>query len=443
MSNFKMPAHGHDIADGHITTCQVCGSENLGLIIELGHQPLCDSLLSTAQLSKPEMTYPLNFWRCKDCSLTQIDHAVKSDVVYHLEYPYKCGVTREVVMHMNELSQQAIKKLQLTQGSFVVDIGSNDGTLLKAFQNQGMKVCGVEPTNVASFAQADGVETYQAFFNEDTAQRVVESHGKCDLLTATNVFAHMSNLGEVLRGAKKLVKDSGTFIVEVHYLTNILKNTQYDSIYHEHLRTYSLKSLVVLFAMYDFTVVDAEVTERYSGTIRVYANNSKTAIVAPIIRELLDKETAFGIHESEVYQAFAQRVEKSKFQLLQLALEAKAKGLSFVGNSCPARSSTLLNYVGISKDLMPYICEQPTSLKLNLHLPGKLIPIVNNQRLIEEQPDYVVLLAWHLGGAIRKELRERGLRSKLVMPLPEVTIIDDYSDKKSSSMNVAAMDKVI
>jgi SAM-dependent methyltransferase len=428
MSNFKMPAHGHDIADGEITNCQVCGSDNLALIIELGHQPLCDSLLSEEQLKQPEVTYPLNFWRCKDCSLTQIDHAVKSDVVYHPDYPYKSSVTREVVTHMGELSQQAVKKLQLAPGSFVIDIGSNDGTLLKAFQNQGMKVCGVEPTNIATFAQADGVETCQAFFNEETAKQIVESHGKCDLMTSTNVFAHMSNLGQVLRGAKMLVKDSGTFIVEIHYLVNILKNTQYDSVYHEHLRTYSLKSLVVLFDMYGFTVVDAEVTERYSGTIRVYANNNKNATVQPSVKDLLDRETAFGIHKPEVYAEFTKRVEKSKFQLLQLALEAKAKGQSFVGNSCPGRCSTLLNYVGISPDLMPYIGEQSTSLKLNLHLPGKHIPIVNNQRLIDDQPDYVVLLAWHYAGAIRQELRERGLRSKLVMPLPEVTVIDDYNE---------------
>ncbi len=253
----------------------------------------------------------------------------------------------------------------------------------------------------------------------------MEAQGPCDLMTATNVFAHMSNLGEVMRGAKRLIKDDGCFIIEVHYLLNILKNVQYDSIYHEHLRTYSLKSLMVLFEMYDFTVVDAEVTERYSGTIRVYAVKSKEAKAAPRIQALLEREEAFGIDREETYRLFRERIERSKLQLLGLALRAKEEGLSFVGNSCPGRCSTLLNYTGISKDLMPYIGEQPASLKLNLFLPGKHIPIVNNQRLIDEQPDYVVLLAWHYADAIRKELRQRGLKSKLVIPLPEVVILPD------------------
>jgi 2-polyprenyl-3-methyl-5-hydroxy-6-metoxy-1,4-benzoquinol methylase len=393
-------------------------------VLALGHQPLCDTLLTPEQLFKPEPTYPLNLWRCKACSLTQLDYAVKSDEVYHLQYPYRSGITHEVVLHMNDLSRTAVAKLQLPPQSFVIDIGSNDGTLLKAFKAQGMKVCGIEPTNVAKIAQAEGIETCQAFFNEETAQKMLESHGQCDLMTATNVFAHMSNLGQVMRGAKILIKEDGVFIVEIHYLLNVLKSAQYDSIYHEHLRTYSLKSLVVLFAMYDFTVVDAEVTDRYSGTIRVYAARSKKATVKAAVQELLDKETAFGIHGDEVYKNFRKSVEKSKLQLLELALQAKAKGQSFVGNSCPGRCSTLLNYVGISKDLMPYIGEQPTSLKLNLHLPGMHIPIVNNKRLIEDQPDYVVLLAWHYGDVIHKELRSKGLRSTLVMPLPEVRVIE-------------------
>jgi hypothetical protein len=428
MNHFKMPVHEHDIEDGQITVCQVCGSSKLALIIGLGHQPLCDSLLSLDQLNEPEMTYPLNFWRCFSCSLTQIDYAVKSNIVYHPNYPYKSSVTREVVTHMNDLSQQAIKKLQLLPGNFVVDIGSNDGTLLKSFKARGMKVCGVEPTNIAKLANADGIETCQAFFKEEVARQLIESYGQCDLMTSTNVFAHMSSLGQVLRGAKLLIRKNGMFIVEVHYLLNILKNTQYDSIYHEHLRTYSLKSLIILFSMYGFTVVDAEVTERYSGTIRVYAHNNESSSAHPSVKELLDKEVAFGIHQPEVYEQFARRVTKSKFQLLQIAMEAKAKGQLLVGNSCPGRCSTLLNYVGISTDLMPYIGEQSTSLKLNLHLPGKHIPIVNNQQLIDDQPEYVLLLAWHYSDEIRKELRARGLRSKLVLPLPEVTVIDDYDE---------------
>lgn len=436
MDSLKMPFHEHNIADGAIHHCQVCGSSNLALVIDLGHQPLCDTLLSKAQLSTPETTYPLRLWRCKDCTLTQLDYAVKSDVVYHADYPYKCGVTKEVVLHMGEFARETIKKLGLTGKSLVVDVGSNDGTLLEAFQSQDIRVCGVEPTNVADVAIEKGVETYKGFFDEEASKTIVGSYGQCDLLTSTNVFAHMSSLGSVMRAAVNLLKKDGTFVIEVHYLLNVLKSVQYDTIYHEHLRTYSLRSLVTLFSMYGFKVYDAIVTERYNGTLRVYATRSESISTSKNVDLLLRAEVDFGIDSESAYAQFRQKVALSKMQLLKLILQAHEEGASVVGNSCPGRCSTLVNYVGITKDLMPYICEQPASAKLGLYLPGKHIPICNNQRLIEEQPDYVVLLAWHYADVITKELRARGLKSKLILPLPGVKVNDCSDYVKAGNLSV-------
>jgi hypothetical protein len=412
----------HDIAYGPIKRCQVCGFHTLEPVIDLGHQPLCDSLLSREQLDRPEPTFPLRLVRCPKCGLGQLDYAVDNSVVYHPEYPYRSGITPQVVEHMQGLAQY-VAKLGIREKSFAVDIGSNDGTLLWAIKRHGAQVLGVEPTNIALIARELGVATIQSFFSEKLAIEIAKEHGQADLLTATNVFAHMTSLGQVMRGAEILLSNGGIFVVEVHYLLEILRKGQYDSIYHEHLRSYSLKSLCVLFDMYDFTVVDAEVMDRYSGTIRLTARKGKGHTAHTRIGDLLKVEEEFGIFRPEVHAAFVQKALRARRDLMALALECWGKGLDFVGNSCPGRCSTLINYTGLDTTLMPYICEQPTSLKLGMYLPGKHIPIVGNTRLIEDQPDFVVLLAWHYADPIIKELRDRGVRSKLVIPLPELRIV--------------------
>ena len=413
----------HDIPSGKLKCCQVCGSKRLELVIDLGHQPLCDSLPSETQLDAPETSYPLRQVWCRDCTLSQIDYVIPGEVVFHPEYPYRSGITKELAVYQDAFVQDAVSDLALESGQLVVDIGSNDGTLLSGFKQRGMRVLGVEPTNIARIAREQGIDTLQAFFDEDTAQRIVETHGHAKVATATNVFAHVAKLGSFIRGLERLLADDGVFILENHYLLDVIEGGQFDTIYHEHLRTYSLKSIVKLFEFFDFTCVDARRVSRYGGNIRVYVAKGKGRPVKPSIAKLLQAEDDFGLSRPECYAGFRALAEKVKLDLLNLALDCKEKGLSFVGNSCPGRCSTLLNYVGIDRTLMPYICEQPTSLKLGLYLPGKHIPVVDNERLIREQPDYVVLLAWHYGEPIAAQLRARGLKSKLVMPMPELRIL--------------------
>ncbi len=415
----------HNIPNGPVKTCQVCGSGNLELVIDLGHQPLCDTLLSKDQLQEPETTYPLRQLWCKDCTLSQLDYVVPGEVVYHPGYPYRTGITKELAMYQDQMAADIIQDLGVAQNNLIVDIGSNDGTLLKGFKKRDMRPLGVEPTNIAQIANEDGIETIQAPFNENVAEQILKSHGPAKVVTATNVFAHMQSLGDVLRGLEILVADDGYFVLENHYLTAIMEHLQFDTIYHEHLRSYSLKSLVTLFDFYDFTVIDAMTVSRYGGNIRVYVAKGKNHIIKPSVQALLDAEDKTGFSDPAYYKKFQDKATKVKNDLLGLILDCKEKGHSIVGNSCPARASTLLNFAGIGPDLIPYIAEQPTSLKLNQYLPGMHIPIVNNQRLIDEQPDYVILLAWHYWEPISQQLRERGLKSKMIVPLPEVRIIED------------------
>jgi hypothetical protein len=361
---------------------------------------------------------------CEKCTLVQLDYAVDGKNVYHPDYPYRPGITKELVEYQKNMSFSLIKQYKLTPNDLVIDIGSNDGTLLNGFKDQGIfKVLGVEPTNIAKIAKAKGIETIQAFFDIKLAEKIKKKYGPATLIVTTNTFAHMQTLGEFIVGAHILLKENGVFINETHYLLDIIKGGQFDSIYHEHLRTYTLKSHVYLFKPYDFTVTDVERGERYGGNIRTHAMKGKKRYVKSSVKALLKTEEKFGLSKIDTFLKFANRAKKARLDFMGFLIKAKIKDKVVVGDACPARSSTLLNYYGVDRELFPYISEQPTSLKLNMFLPGKHIPIVNNQRLIDEQPDYVTLLAWHLAAPIMKRLKERGLKSDFIIPLPDFKIV--------------------
>jgi len=418
------PEH-HLVKNGHIDKCQICNSEKLHLILDLGHQPLCDSLLTKDMLNESESTYPLRMIWCEECSLVQIDYCVDGSLVYHPNYPYKSGVTKELVEYQNQISTSIISKYNLQNNDLVIDIGSNDGTLLSGFKKNNINVLGIEPTNIAKLANQNGIQTIQNFFNHKLADEIKTKYGEVSIILATNMFAHMATIGEVISGVEHLLKDDGVFVFENHYLLNVIEDGQFDTIYHEHLRTYSLKSIIKLFSYYNFTITDVERGSRYGGNIRVHVTKGKNKPISDNVRNLLSLEEKSGLYRLETYTKFAKRVKKAKVDFVNFLLKAKREGKTVVANSCPGRSVTLLNYYGIGPDLIPYITEQPTSLKLDMFLPGKHIPIINNEILIKDQPDYVILLAWHYAESIMKQLKSRGLKSTFVIPLPDLTIVEN------------------
>jgi C-methyltransferase C-terminal domain/Putative zinc binding domain/Methyltransferase domain len=413
----------HDVAPGPLTRCQICGSSDIELVFDCGSQPLCDSLLRPADLNRPETHYPLRLFRCTVCANCQLDYIVSGSEIYYPDYPYRAGITRELTEHLQAMASDLVPKLGLSPGSRVIDVGSNDGTLLSQFKKLGMKELGIEPTNINKFARQAGIETVQAFFTEAVARDVRQSYGAAKLMTATNVFAHMATLGEVMRGIAALLDDDGVFVFENHYLLDVIDRNQYDTIYHEHVRTYCLKPIVKLFSYYDMEVFRVERVTRYGGSIRVFTARKGRRPIDSSVGDLLRTEQEFGLYDGGVYAAFRERVAKTRDDLISLAFKAKSDGASFVGKSCPGRSSTLLNYCDIGTYFMPYIAEQHTSLKLGMYLPGKHIPIVPDAQLTKDQPDYIVILAWHYARPIANILRHQmGLKSKLVAPLPNVTI---------------------
>lgn len=413
----------HDLVVGPVQACQLCGAEALDLVIDLGFHPPCDSLIRQPQLDAMEKTYPLRFVRCRKCGLAQIDHVVEPSELFYPGYPYRSGITETLRRNLMGIAGVLAKSLNLEPGAFVVDLGSNDGTTLQGFKALGMRVLGVEPTDIAKIAIDNGVPTIQAFFAEALAREIRDQYGPASAITACNMFAHIPNLGDLIRGAATLLGENGIFLTESHYLVDLLETVQYDSIYHEHLKYYSLDTIQRLFADYDFTVMDAERIPNYGGSIRVFAKKGRGHQMSDRLMRLVDAEQAFLDDSTSAYATFRAKVLRSKLDLLAMLVDINRKGQRVVGIGCPGRSSTLLNYCGIGPDLLPYIAEQSSCLKLGMYLPGKHIPIVDERILFEEQPDYAVMLSWHYHQSIVAKLRERGFKSRIIVPLPEVQVI--------------------
>ena len=414
----------HDAAPGKLERCQITGSSNLNLVIDLGHQPPCDSLLTAEMLDKPEKTYPLRLMHCPDSGLAQLDYVIDGAEIYYPDYPYRSGISWPLERYQRAFADSIVARFALAPNALCVDIGSNDGTLLTGFKRHGCRALGVEPTKIARIAREEnGIETIQQFFTESLARDMRRDYGPAQVITMTNVFAHMAPLGEVMRGLLELLDSDGVFVTESHYLLDVLEKDQFDTIYHEHIRTYSLKSLVLLFTYYGLEVFDVERGERYGGNIRAYVARKDRHPIAPAVGELLALEERVGLHTPQVWNDFRSRVYANRDKFMQFVYRVRSEGKRLAGNSSPGRAATLLNFYGVTPDLMPYIGELPTSLKLGHYLPGKHIPIVNNRRIAEEQPDYLVLLAWHYTEAIVQRVRAEGVRSTLVTALPEFTIL--------------------
>ena len=416
--------NNHNLSNGKINCCQICGNNELINIINLGHQAPCDSLIWPEQLSQPEKRYPLNLVRCKSCGLVQIDHVVEPEELFFAEYPYRSGITPTLANNLRNTASTIVKKYKLPEGGLAVDLGSNDGTLLEGFQREEMKVLGFEPTNIANLANEKGIKTIQKFFNHLLVSEITKKYGKAEVITACNMFAHVSQLGSLIVGAENLLVDNGLFVTESHYLLDLIDTVQYDSIYHEHLKYYSVKSIIKLFEYYNFTVIDIDRISNYGGSIRVYARKGKSHEVSTKVANLLKEEVDRGLYKNLIYEDFTNKIKNSKLQLQNLILDGKNNNLKIVGIGCPGRATTLLSYCNLDSDALSYIAEQSTSLKLGLFTPGTYIPIVDEKIMFEDQPDIAIILSWHYWEPIVDKLRAKGLKSKIIIPLPEVRIID-------------------
>ena len=401
--------------------CRLCKSPNLHKFLELGPQPLAGKFLTMAELSDKEDFYPLGISFCKDCSLVQVLDIVPKDRLFsqYLYAPHSA-----LSPHFTAYAKEITGDFKLNGNSLVVEIGSNIGMMLKPLKELGVRAIGVEPAkNIAEMANGMGLETINDFFSEKVAKDIVRERGKADLVVANNVFAHIDDLGEIMRGIKAVLRDGGIFIFENHYLLDTVEKLQYDDIYHEHLCYYSLHPLLPYLEKYGMRVFDARRIKTHGGSIRVYCGNSERA-VEPSVGELLREEKERGLCRLETFIEFADKVKRRREGLFKLLRSLKSEGKTIAGYGAPARGNTLLNYCKIGTETLDYIVDD-SPLRQNKFTPGTHIPIIPVDRFKEENPDYALLLAY--GGytetILKKEEEFIKNGGKFIIPLPEVKII--------------------
>jgi hypothetical protein len=405
-------------------TCRMCKGDDLTEFLDLGFAPPADQFLRREQLREPEIHYPLTVVVCGTCGLAQLGHVVSPEVLYRHDYPYEASLTRTGREHWAEFAETVASALKLGPDDLVVDIGSNVGVLLEAFKSHGTRILGVDPaSNIVRIAERRGIETLNEFFGVEVAQRIVREKGPARVVTGTNVVAHIDDVDAFIKAVKILIGDSGTLVIEAPYFPNLVKNLEYDTIYHEHVSYLSVRPLVHFLARHGMEIFDVQERDIHGGSFRVFAGAPGRTAVAPIVNEMLAAEAASQIHALPTLRSFAGAVAQNRRELVWLLQRLTREGKRIVGVSGPAKGMTLLNYCRIGPELLDFVTEKST-LKIGRFTPGGHIPVVPDSVLLEEMPDYGVLLAWNFAHEIMENLREYRQRGgKFIIPIPTPTIV--------------------
>jgi C-methyltransferase-like protein/methyltransferase family protein/putative zinc binding protein len=405
-----------------VDRCQVCGSTKLDSVLFLGFLPPVNQMRAIGTTPFEQPSYPAGLLYCRNCELVQLGLSVDPAVIFPPSYPYTSGTTRILRDNFAELYRQVKELYGLLPENLIVDIGSNDGTLLSGFKQGGHRVLGIEPTDVGQIARDGGIETLQSYFRSDVAKTVREKYGAARVVTAANCFAHIEDVHNIVEGILTLLDDKGLFISENHYLPSLLDTLQYDTIYHEHLRYYSLHSVKYLLEMHGMEVVHAVRIPTHGGSIRVYSARRGAYPASPAVAEILAREP-IGDAMLARLSKFRGDVILTKLRLLALLKNIKEQGGRICGVSAPSRASTLVNYVGLDDGILDYVVEIKGSLKIGKYLPGTLVPVVEESRMFEDQPDYALILSWHIAEELAPKIRSRGFRGTFITPLPEPRLL--------------------
>ena len=401
--------------------CQICKSEDLAKVLDLGLHPPPLKFLDTIADFEREELFPLKLIFCNSCKLLQLEKVIDPNIMFK-NYLYTSAISTSFRNHLYNFADLLLKKFNLNSQDLIIDIGSNDGTLLEKFLKKGVKVLGVEPSNTAKIAINKGIETINNFFSEETAIKIRSDYGKAKVVTATNVFAHVDKLEFFIKGMKMILAENGVFVSESQYLMDIFDKQEYDTIYHEHLRYYSLEQLIKLFRLHDMEVFFAERILAQGGSIRAYASFKNQFPIDKSVNELLRKEKEAKLSYLQTAKNFASRIKQNKLDLCNLLSKLKSQGKKIVGISAPARSSTILNYCKIDSKMLDYITEK-SELKKGKFTPGTHIKVVDDEMLKTDQPDYALLLSWHLEDNIIQKIKNKGFKGKFIIPLPIVKVI--------------------
>ncbi len=406
--------------------CRLCESTKLCSVINLEPTPAGNNFLTEEEKNLGhEPIFPLEVNVCEDCFHLQLGHIVNPDHLFK-NYHFVSGTSKVNIDHFDKYADSIIEKYGLEEGSFILDIGSNDGTNLKSFKRRGMKVLGVDPAdNVAKIANQNGIETLPEYFTEKLASEIKEEYGHPTLITSHNVLAHVDDFTGVMKAIKSLMNQETIFIFEVGYFSDVFKNMWFDTIYHEHLDYHTVSPLDKFFKLLGMKLFDVETVDIQGGSIRNYVqiSNGDYDIQSSVDR-LINEEINSGLQCIEEIKKYQTRIDQSKAELLEIFKELKDSGKTIAGYGAPTKSTTLMNHFEINKNIIDFIIDD-NELKQNKFSPLLHIPVTSKEKLLQKpQPDYLVILAWNFAESIIKKVNNEGVfEGDFIIPLPIPKII--------------------
>lgn len=409
------------------SSCAICDSGNLFKFLDLGSTPLADRFVYPAKINDPEPLFPLEVAVCPHCRLVQLLHLVDDRLLFGDDYAFFTSASPQAVIHFRNYADELTKSFPELVKGLVVEIASNDGVLLMALKERGVRVLGIEPShNVASVCDIKGVETIQEFFNSKTAEEIANEYGRADLILANNVVAHVKDVRDLMQGVKKLLAPKGVFIFEVQYFQNLMFKNQFDHIYHEHRFYFSLFPLDFLLRQSGLAIFDVQEVDTQGGSIRVFAAHREADRVqcpSSSVSRLLHNEEAYKLGDISVYGSLQLRAVFIKIKLQQILESLRSQGKRVVGYGAPAKGNTLLNYCQIGTQHIAYLIDK-TAYKHGKLTPGMHIPVHPAEKILEDGlPDYYFLLVWNYATAMlmqEEAFRKSGGKFIIPIPAPEV-----------------------
>jgi 2-polyprenyl-3-methyl-5-hydroxy-6-metoxy-1,4-benzoquinol methylase len=407
--------------------CRFCAAPLTLSFADLGMSPPSNAFLKAEALNRMERFYPLHAWVCEKCFLVQLEEFESAEQIFSEDYAYFSSFSESWLAHAKAYTEMMAKRFALGSSSFVVEIASNDGYLLQYFVQHGVPVLGIEPTaNTAAAAERKGVPTLVKFFGVATATELAAKGKKADLILGNNVLAHVPDLNDFVRGMSLLLKPGGVVTMEFPHLLNLMREIQFDTIYHEHFSYLSFVVAERVFAAHGLTLFDVDEIPTHGGSLRIYARHAaNTALsVSAKVTELRAREQAAGLERADTYRSFAAQVRATKRSLLKFLIAAKEQGKSVVGYGAAAKGNTLLNYCGVRSDLVEYVVDRSPQ-KQGRFLPGVHIPVFAPEKIAQTRPDYVLILPWNLKDEIAAQMA--GIRAwggRFVVPIPETRVLD-------------------